>query len=137
MISGVFLGSCASPAAHNSSAPIFSEESNSVIIAKELQLPEMFAGTWGGTKGGLIKLTPDALSNIISEETYGFEVIEAISSDKYLLKLTNEPEPGYIKQYVLLERVKNDHIYYWGYDSYENYRQGKYSGAAEFFKQRP
>ena len=102
-----------------------------------IAIPETYVGRWGGTGGGLFEINKASLHNVLNNKTYKYDLIEvrkAEANNQYLLHLLDDPGDGYIKRFVLLEFVTEDHLYYFGYDTYEDSLKNSYSGMGEFFK---
>jgi len=136
-IVGVFLNAGCGAEASNTIRE--TNVKNGDTTKEAVELPDAYLGRWGGTGGGLFDITKSEVINVLTEKKFKYHLVEIREKDgrkEYLLELT-DPDEGYIKRFMLLKFVKEDHLYYFGFDTYDASLKSNYSGAGEFFKNTP
>lgn len=145
---GVFLTSCVVDTAtinQNTSPPKSINDNiypprvaaNTFHNADESDLPDYAFGKWGGTGGGMMEIKRNVVKNVLDNKEYEFTIYEVLKEKdevSYLLKLKVEPTAGYIKRYMSLKFINHGQLIYYGFDTYEDFKDRNIAGAGEFFK---
>jgi hypothetical protein len=99
----------------------------------------LYIGCWGGTHGGLLRISSNKIYDLLDGKKYFYKYISkqnGIESD-YLLELKGKPRTrkGFITKFIALKFLKKDDLAYFGYDSIEDYQNKSYTSMGEFIRQ--
>ena len=101
-------------------------------------LPNKYFGSWGGTGGGLIELTQKEVRDVLERKSYTYDLLLDVKAptaeNQFMIKLRKPPTNSFFKAIIVITFKSDGHFTYYGYDSLEDVKENRFSGAGEFFK---